>query len=531
MILRKPYAFLIKHFKLIHIILSACIFYLIYRTGLMINFINTYIDKTISVVGNDIVASLFNIGIILLPILIVIFSAILLAVMTLKDKPRLFYIITIIVELAIFVVYLYAYSTFSNMEETIVDMRTVKALRDLLVYVIIAQSAFSIFSLIRGVGFDIRKFNFGNDLHELEISIEDNEEFEIAVDFDLNDKKRTGKRIIRYIKYWVREHKIFVSIALTSLIVISTGYLCINYMINHKTYPQGKTLTMNGFSMTVMNSYIINSDIKGNNITGKEAYLVVVDLKVRCLEKKPKVLSTGALELNIAGDIYHHTNKYNYQLIDLGVTYNNQTIGNNEQRYLLVYEIPATSYTSKMKVGFRDTIREKTTYISLNLTRFSKKKEKEKYTIGQTLNFKNSTLGKTTLKINSYEIRNKFTLKYTYCSPRNRCIKSVEYLTPNLFNSNYNKSLLRLDAELMLDSELATTEIKDLYTLMKVFAKIEYEIDGKTKYQNVYLGSVKSSKIKQENVYYIEVFQEIKIADRIAIVFTVRDKEYKYYLK
>ena len=288
MILRKPYAFLIKHFKLIHIILSACIFYLIYRTGLMINFINTYIDKTISVVGNDIVASLFNIGIILLPILIVIFSAILLAVMTLKDKPRLFYIITIIVELAIFVVYLYAYSTFSNMEETIVDMRTVKALRDLLVYVIIAQSAFSIFSLIRGVGFDIRKFNFGNDLHELEISIEDNEEFEIAVDFDLNDKKRTGKRIIRYIKYWVREHKIFVSIALTSLIVISTGYLCINYMINHKTYPQGKTLTMNGFSMTVMNSYIINSDIKGNNITGKEAYLVVVDLKVRCLEKKPK---------------------------------------------------------------------------------------------------------------------------------------------------------------------------------------------------------------------------------------------------
>lgn len=531
MILRKPYAFLIKHFKMMHIILSACIFYLIYRTGMMISYINNYVDNTISVVGEDIVSSLFNIGIILLPILIIIFAAILFTVMTLKDKPRLFYIIMIIVELAILAVYFYAYSTFGRMEETIVDMRNIKALRDLLFYVIIAQSAFSIFSIVRGVGFDIKKFNFGNDLHELEISAEDNEEFEVALDFDLNDRKRAGKKVLRYIKYWVKEHKKIVTIVITSIIVFSTGYVCVDYMVNHRTYPQGKVLMMNGFSMKVNNSYIVNSDVKGNNITGEDAYLVVVDLSVRCLENTAKTLPTGAVELNIAGDIYHHTSTYNYQLVDLGTVYNNQAIGETEQRYLLVYEIPATSSVSKMKVGFRDTTRNKTTYISLSLNRFAEKKKTTKYGIGQTLGFNGSTLGNSTLRINSYEIKNKFTLKYTYCSPRKRCISSVEYLTPNLFDSNYNKTLLKLDAELVLDSELASTEVYDLYTLIKVFGKIEYEIDGETKYQNIYLGSVKSNKIKQENIYYIEVFQEVKVADRIALVFTVRDKEYKYYLK
>ena len=146
-------------------------------------------------------------------------------------------------------------------------------------------------------------------------------------------------------------------------------------------------------------------------------------------------------------------------------------ISDVEQRYLLVYEIPAKSSVSKMKVGFRDTGNNKTTYISLNLTRFNEKKETLKYSMGQTIDFKDSTLGNSKLKINSYEIKNKFTLKYTYCTPKNRCVKSVEYLTPNIFNSNYNKSLLKLDASLKLDSNLTSDEVNDLYTLIQSFQK------------------------------------------------------------
>ena len=38
-------------------------------------------------------------------------------------------------------------------------------------------------------------------------------------------------------------------------------------------------------------------------------------------------------------------------------------------------------------------------------------------------------------------------------------------------------------------------------------------------------------KVIQENTYYIEVFQDIKIADEITLIFKIRDQEYKYHLK
>lgn len=531
MILRKPYAFLIKHFKLMHVILSVCMFYLIYSTSSMIGFINEYIDKTISVVGQDIVSSLFNIGIFLLPILIVIFAAILLFVLTLKSKPRLFYILIIIVYIATLVMFIYANIVFNQMEETIVDMRTVKMLRDLLLYTIVAQTFFSIFSAVRGVGFDIKKFNFNNDLQELEISAEDNEEFEVAIDFDLNDKKRKIKKYIRHSKYWVKEHKLIVGSTLSVVIFGFTIYGIVLYTIVNKTYRPGYKVTANGFTMSVSNSYIVNTDAKGNNITGNKAYLIVVDALVKCNDNKPKSLTVGTLELDIAGEKYYHTDKYDYQLTELGIVYNGQEVANSDTRYLFVFEIPEAAVTSKMKFGIRDVNREKTTYTRLNSKKLLGDKTIKEYKLGDKIDFSDSTLGKTTLKINSYEIKNKFDLRYTYCSPRKRCISSVEYLTPNLFNSNYNKALLKINADFKLDENINSVDVKDIYGLFKTFARIEYEIDGEVKTQNVYLGQVKSQRIKQENTYYIEVFQEIKIAEKITIVFTVRNIEYKYRLK
>lgn len=532
MILRKPYAFLIKHFRFMHVILSICIFYLIYRTSLMINYINEYIENTISVVGNEIIGTLFDFGVVLLPILILVFAGILLFVMTLKDKPRLFYILMIIVHIAIGIVYIYAYSTFSEMEKTIIDMRTVKMLRDLLLYVILAQSIFSVFAVVRGVGFDIKKFNFTTDLQDLEISIEDNEEFEVAIDFDLNDKKRTGKKIIRYTKYWIKEHRLIVNSCLVVVAIIITASFIAGYFKGGKMYPEGKSFTAGNFQYTVQNSYILNTDLNGNVMTADNSVLVVVDLLIKNNAKVPTELVLGTIELNIAGDRYYHNSKYEYPLTDLGVVYKNEKIGITEPaRYLLVFEVPKTAGASKMKIGFRDLKREETVYSRLDLKKFKEKKDVHQYDLGETIDFSDSTLKNTTLTIDSYEIRNKFTLNYTYCSQKKDCLASVEYLTPNLFTSNYNKSLLKLKGNFKLDEELVSANIKDIYGVFKSFVTIEYVIDGETRYQKTFLGYVTSKKVLQENTYYIEVLQEIKIADEITLIFKIRDQEYKYHLK
>lgn len=531
MILRKPYAFLIKHFKLMHVILSACIFYLIFKTGAMISYLNEYIGSNISVVGDDILGELYNIGVLLLPLLIIIFSAVLLAVMITKSKPRFFYIAIIIVYIAILAIYIYGYSVFATMEKTIVDMRTIKMLRDLLVYSMIAQSIFSIFAVVRGVGFDIKKFNFGNDLQELEISLEDNEEFEVAIDFDLNDKTRAGKKMIRYSKYWIKEHKLIVKIVSGIFVVSLVIYAGLSYILGNKTYPEGYKMTMNGFNMTVLDSYIVNTDPKGKNITGENAYLVVVKVEINCNETKPKALNLGTIALNIAGERYYHTSRYDYQLVDFGNIYNDQQIGENTEKYLLVFEIPSNSVSSKMRLEFRNLASEKTTPISLDSELISDIKKYKEYQLGATIDFSDSTLGNSTLKINSFEFRNTFEVKYNYCTPRKRCIESVEYIKPNLFTSNYNKALLKLDAEFSLDKSFDSDAITDLYGLFKVFATIEYRIGNDFKQQTVYLGDVKSKKVNQKNIYYIEVIQEMKIADQVTLIFNIRDRVYKYKLK
>ncbi len=531
MVLRKPYAFLIKHFKFIHILLTMAMIYLIYRTEKMIDFLNGYIESNVSVMGKPIVSTLFDFLVILLPILILVISIILLVTMAMKKKPKLYYILMIVVHLALIAVYLYGWIVFGQMEETIVDMRTIKALRDLLLYCILFQGIFSMISLVRGVGFDIKKFDFGHDLEALDISEEDNEEFEIAIDFDLNDKTRQGRKLLRYMKYQYLEHKTMFHLAFC-VVVVGLGVLIYSHFnIYSKTNREQTNFDMNGFVLGVNRSYLLNDDYKGNPIQDG-TFLVVVEMNLQHNGMVPSPFATGNVELYIADDVYHHTNQYDSYLSDLGVPYTGQNLGNDSERYLFVYAIPVTEMNSKMELGFSNADNGKTAYVRLNpIKLYAREKKVEEYALGETIQFKDSTLGEARLQITNYELRNRFEVKYRYCTKRlKECLDSVEYLMPNLYNSNYDKTLLKLDANFSLDGDFRSSQVKDLYTFIQTFGKIEYEMDGQTKTQNVYLGSVKSTKVKT-NSYYIEVFQEMKAADKIALVFQVRDNVYRYYLK
>ncbi len=533
MILRKPYAFLIRHFKQMHIILTVFMIYLIYRTEMMISFLNEYINSVAIVIGQPIVSSLYNIWVILLPILILVFSIILLITMRIKDKPRLYYVFMIAAHVAIIAIYFYGYSVFDKMQKTIVDLRTINALRDILIYCILIQGVFSIVSLVRGVGFDIKKFDFNSDLEGFDLTEEDNAEFEIDIDFDINDKARKGKRYLRLLKYKYKEHKFIVHIVMGAFVAFILFYAYNNFNIYNKTSPEGTNFNMNGFIVGVNKSYLLNQNSMGEAISDSSKYLVVVELNVKNNSANPAPIKTGNFELNVNGINYHHDEKYESALVDLGYIYKNQEITNKEfTSYLLVYEIPANRINSKLKLGFHNTITNETAYVRLHPTNISDKDTQIKeYTIGDTMTFEGSTLGNTTIKIDSFELRNRFTLRYQYCSTRlKNCVASVEYLMPTQYNSNLDKALLRLDMDFKFDENFKSTTITSLYELMKTYMKIEYEIDGKKKTQNVYLGQVTSNRAAK-NSYYIEVLQEIKVADKITLVFQVRNNVYRYSLK
>jgi len=531
MILKKPYAFLIKQFKTIHLILMFSIIYLIYRTEMMISFLNDYISSSVPPRGMEIVAKLYNVWVFLLPVLIILFSIVLFVIMTIKKKPRLMYFLCIIVHLAILAVYLYGHSVFTGMEQTIQDLRVVRALRDLYLYCILFQGVFCILALIRGVGFDIKKFDFARDLQGLEISAADSEEFEIDFDFDISDKTRKGKRLLRYLKYKYKENKLIANTILCALVIVGAVYTYNNYNIYNRTNPEGTQMQMNGFTFGVHKSYLLNTDLLGRRISN-DRYILVVDLRVKCDMRKPAPLNLGAIQLNIAGDRYNPVPKYEGQLGDLGIVYKNQNIPKDFTHYLLVFEIPLNALNSKMHLEFKNTGSGQIATVRLNYRKMvSERKKSHNYYLGDTIDFSESTLLNSSLKIQSFEIRDRFAANYRYCSRQNQCLNSVEYLSPNIFNYSFDKSLLKLEADFKLDEEFFSKEVTDLYSLIKTFGHIEYTLDGVVKKQTVYLGHVKSKKVKQNNIYYIEVFREIKSAERIALVFQVRNITYKYYLK
>ena len=61
MILRKPYKILIKNFKLIHLILTILMVYIVYRFSRIINFFDVAISSYTGVLSTNPTAALFDI--------------------------------------------------------------------------------------------------------------------------------------------------------------------------------------------------------------------------------------------------------------------------------------------------------------------------------------------------------------------------------------------------------------------------------------------------------------------------------------
>ena len=77
MILKKPYAFFIKNFKLFHLIIFALSSILLYRTSLIYDFLKLYNKTTPNLIGKDLTSSLFSPWIYVLIAIIIIINVVL----------------------------------------------------------------------------------------------------------------------------------------------------------------------------------------------------------------------------------------------------------------------------------------------------------------------------------------------------------------------------------------------------------------------------------------------------------------------
>jgi len=274
MIIRKPYAFLIKNFKKIHVFLLLLSLFVAYKLLNVSSFVSEFMNLGTYDFYNDPITNYISFFLMLSVLLLVVGSLALIFLLRYKKKPWKVYLVPFFEYLALFFV-LGMIKSFFNKYSYDVETTDLRLSRDLLFMFIMAQlPAIGIYGM-RVFGLDIQKFNFNSDQEFLELSEKDREEIEISLSLDKDTFKRGYKRLFRNVKYVYLEHK-KICISVIILLVSVFGYnLYKMFFVTNKSYTEGEIYNANGYSITINKSYFTNKDNVGNVISNKSNFLVL----------------------------------------------------------------------------------------------------------------------------------------------------------------------------------------------------------------------------------------------------------------
>ena len=519
MILRKPYAFFIKMFKPIHFAFCISLILLIAHQNKILNFLNDYLYTTELIDTQNIKSKIISSIIIVLPIIIIIISLLLFGIMYKKKKPYIFYFISIFIYLYIVIVNVYVSNFFTVLESNTIAIKNIKLIHDLVLINILLESSLFLIYLVRGFGINFKKFDFSSDIAQFDINEKDKEEFEFELKIDFNESKRKRKEKLRNFKYFYLEHKFIINSILSllfSLIII----LIIILIISKTRYnKEGVSYQLNEFNIVADETNILNTNYEGVKITENQLVIVKTELKSSLPSKS---LFLKDFSLKIKNMKFYPTSKYNKQLFDIGEVYNNDILTDEYQNYIFVYEIPQKYKYEKMYFCYND--KGYNFVIKLNPKNQKNSSKKIKNKENELMSF-DKTLGNVSFKIKNYEIEDKYKINYNYCIKDN-CFDSIEYLRPSI-DQNFDKTILRLDADYQNNTELS---IYNFYDLLEKFGSIYYKVNNEWKIQNENFEQIISNK-KLDKYIYIGVNQEIKNAKNIKFVFNIRGTKYEYLIK
>lgn len=524
MILRKPFALLIKHFRFIHIVLSICISYLVLKTSHILTFISEYLSLPTDLVTPNETDSLFSVWLYIVSAILIVGYIIIMVLMKWKEKPITFYVISIFSLLFSLFSYIYTHSVTVGLQISLTDIRTLKLYQDLIRTTQILQFIIAVVTIIRATGFNIKKFNFTKDIEQLQVEEEDREEFEIKLEVDEGSFKRRWKHLKRNTKYVLKENKMMILFSVFVLILSLIGSMYLNKYVFYKIYQTGELVDASDYAFTFQKGYKIKSVSENEE---SKAYLMI-PFDVYKQYGKEESLETLRLTLQIEGHTFYHNKDLAPLFFDLGKVYQNEKIGTTSENYSLIFEIPETFIKKEMYIVYEE-IEEKDKTVKVDADLLKAPSTGENYQIKDTISFGESTLKNSTFMIENYTINDFYQNTYTFCALENMCYESVEYIIPT-FTDNDAKAILKLEAEFVLDKDLTVEGIQSMSQFLNAFGSLQYQISGETKKMANWKTIVPKS-TNYPNTYYIEVKKELKDAEKIWIEFIVRDKKYNYYLK
>lgn len=528
MILKKPYAFFIKNFKLLHFILFTISAILLYRTALIYSFLKEFARSNANVIGTNLTGELYSPLLYILIIAIILINILIIVIMIKKEKPYMYYIINILLYISVLVVYIISHGVISNLEKVLVEARTTLAIRDITNISRMIQTISMILYLVRATGFDIKKFDFVKDLQSLDISEEDSEEIEVAVEFEKNEIIRNIKRVLRNAKYYYQENKFIINIIGGLLIALICTALYISINKYNKKYSENEFFNVGTYTLGISDTYVLTTDYNNEKISDEYALVV---LKIGAKSRSSETLQTARTVLSVNGKRYNPTNNYKKKIIDLGNPYENQNLTTDITYYTLTYQIPKSDIKSKMYFKYIDKIeykRGKTITKSIDVVLNPKnldeqEKTEQKYELTNTIE---TDFNNYKITINNYEIKDKYEITYNSCVTTNECYDFKEIVKASS-TRNKEKIVLKIDGN--IEYKTVVNKIKTLPSLIETYGSIEYTYNGQTYEEKADFNEIVPT--KENQYYYIEVDKEIMNAEKINLVFNFRNSTYKYILR
>lgn len=536
MILRKPYAFLIKYFKLIHLFIAVLIGYLLYKSYNLVDFLSLSVANNYNAVISGQIAGLFiNYFMYFAIILILGFLIAIYYLLSHKDKPRKFYMYSIIYYIILFILFTIFYDFINDLSNNEITSSGLRAYRDISVIAIIPQVFFLIYTLVTVTGFNIKKFNFGEDLKELEINSEDNEEFEFVVGFDSYKTKRNIRRYIRELKYYVKENSFILTVILMIVTIILGTSMFLNREVYNKSYKSSENVLHNTFTINVLDSIVTNLSFNGNSLS-KDKYYVVLKMNITNNSNKSEILDYSNFKLEINNKQVKPLLDKSLYFKDFASPYYGDKISKGTSRIInLAYEINKDEIKNSYKLRiFRGVatkpgeIVAKYNEIKIKPVLLEKVTDANEVSLNENLEFMYSNVGDTIFKITSFQFTKSYQYTYDKCNNRNVCTTLDDIVSVDYSVLGDNRLLIVLDYEFKKDSEatyfISNPALKDF---VNNFMKIKYVIDGKTYYSKVI--NQTPSTLKDKLV--LQIGSRVNEAESVSVVFTIRNKNYIITLK
>lgn len=517
MIIRKPYAFLIKHFRKIHIFLLLLCGYVYFKNLQLNSFVNEFLRLGTYDSYSEPISNYISVFVIISLLLLIVGSTILVLLLRHKKKPWKLYLLPVIEYIFLLIVYFSAKSFFDSYTGTL-DSASIRAIRDFLLIGTIFQYPTILIFLIRVLGVDLKKFNFKLDEEYLELNSEDREELEINFEFDKESLKRGTKRLFRNIGYVYQEHKIIINSIIGVLLVILLYSSYRFVFVTNKVYKQGQELNANGYTITLNNSYYTDKDYNGNIISKKSAF-VVLDMTIKNNLQKREIDLYKFHVMNGINDYVTTAKTFETEFQDFGKAYKSKELRQDETfNLIMIFKVDKELSPKRFVLYYQEFnngdphLRK----IKLNLNDVSKIKKNKTINLNEEFNFtlKNK---KETVIFDGYQITDSSNYSYRICNSSNCATHTGIYTAP----SGYKIMKISFASE--------DFEGKDMIDFSSKYGKMKY-INNKNTESVVEIKNP-LNKAYYGKYLYIKVPNEIVDASSIELDFTIRNNRYTYKLR